>query len=437
MKLVHHLVIRSLGLAVGLTVLVVGAVFAAGTAAAAPSGPAPRSVLIILVTWPGGGGTPAAGPDGVTPASAAGQIGAVDTQWYQSVSHGQFAGWTAAAIGPYSIATPGLDSDGSCGNPFRAGIQGQGNQAAMAAGANPGDYDVVMYYFSWMPCGWSGWTIGNAVWINGSMTTAVTAHELGHTLGLGHGDGQLCRDSAGQPTALSGSCQTIPYGDVYNAMGCCGPGSFSVIQQADLGWLVGRQVDVPASGGTFTVQPLETNSTGLQALRIVDGAETLWVEYRQPLGVDSWLSAASTNGVLVHRQLPDSGSAPAALGSYLLDMTPGSAGGFSDAALRPGTSWSNPLGNLTIAVTSANATGAQLTITSTLRPVPDVVGEDAADATTLLKGAGFAVKRQSVVDATCNHIGEVISQTPAAGTLAGPGSVVTIRVGVRPGKPCP
>src|SRR6185312_8172336 len=104
-----------------------------------------------------------------------------------------------------------------------------------------------------------------------------------------------------------------------------GSGDFSVIQKSDLGWLNGREQTASPLGGTYTLRMLETNAPGIQALRIEDGNDVFWLEYRQPTGIDSGLPASSTNGVLVHVQRP--------LGSYLLDMTPASASGMADAPL--------------------------------------------------------------------------------------------------------
>jgi beta-lactam-binding protein with PASTA domain len=78
-----------------------------------------------------------------------------------------------------------------------------------------------------------------------------------------------------------------------------------------------------------------------------------------------------------------------------------------------------------------------VTLTSNLVSVPNVVGLDPAGAKAALTAAGLKANLQSVVDPTCNHLGEVMSQSPAAGTLVNPGSVVTIRVGRPPAKPCP
>jgi hypothetical protein len=431
---IHFLAVRVTAVAVVAAVIAIAGLGAPG-ADAAPAGPSARSVLVILVNWAGNSTTRPAPPDSVTPEVAAGQINGADNSWYAAVSYGQFAGWNATASGWYPIATPPLDTTG-CGNAFRATIQAEGNQAAAAAGFNPSGYSVVMYYFSALPCGWGGWTVSNAVWINGSMDTAATVHELGHTLGLGHGNAESCTDASGRPVALSANCQTIEYGDVYDVMGCCQAGSFTAIQKYDLGWMSGREQDVPATGGTYTLEPLEAAAPGLQALRVTDSNETLWLEYRQPVGVDSWLSASSTDGVLIHQQLPDSFTQ---LGSNLLDMTPGSQGGFSDAALPAGATWADPLGHARITVNSAGPAGAQVTIGLGLgiARVPNVRGDTATEAAGILRAAGLSVTEQGIVDRTCNNLGLVIAQSPSAGSTLNTGATVRIWIGTRPPNPCP
>src|SRR5665647_904797 len=59
---------------------------------------------------------------------------------------------------------------------------------------------------------------GGSAWINGSSGTrwATIAHELGHTLTLGHSDSRpLCPRADGTSTA----CQNGAYGDAYDVMG--------------------------------------------------------------------------------------------------------------------------------------------------------------------------------------------------------------------------
>ena len=64
-------------------------------------------------------------------------------------------------------------------------------------------------------------------------------------------------------------------------------------------------------------------------------------------------------------------------------------------------------------------------------PVPDVVGMNQSAAVAALDAAGFQANVSQAVSTGAN-IGKVISQTPAAGTIADDGSAVTITVGIAP-----
>jgi hypothetical protein len=70
--------------------------------------------------------------------------------------------------------------------------------------------------------------------------------------------------------------------------------------------------------------------------------------------------------------------------------------------------------------------------------VPDLGGDTPAAARSELSAAGLVVGAQTAfIDDTCNDIGRVVSQRPAAGTLVAPGTAVDLTVGQRPPHPCP
>jgi serine/threonine-protein kinase len=70
--------------------------------------------------------------------------------------------------------------------------------------------------------------------------------------------------------------------------------------------------------------------------------------------------------------------------------------------------------------------------------VPDLRGDSTAQASATLQAAGLMLGSvSSVVDNTCNNIGRVLSQNPAAGTTQHVGSAVSITLGTRPKTPCP
>ena len=68
--------------------------------------------------------------------------------------------------------------------------------------------------------------------------------------------------------------------------------------------------------------------------------------------------------------------------------------------------------------------------------VPSVVGDGQSEASAALQAAGFALGRVAqVVDITCEFIGEVKTQTPAAGTVTRLGTAVNVTIG-KPGGKC-
>jgi alpha-tubulin suppressor-like RCC1 family protein len=67
--------------------------------------------------------------------------------------------------------------------------------------------------------------------------------------------------------------------------------------------------------------------------------------------------------------------------------------------------------------------------------VPSVVGDVQAVASQILQAAGYALGRVTiVVDLNCASIGKVITQSPAAGTIAQPGTAVSVEIGKAGGK---
>ena len=76
-----------------------------------------------------------------------------------------------------------------------------------------------------------------------------------------------------------------------------------------------------------------------------------------------------------------------------------------------------------------------LAIASPAPRIPSVIGYTQSEAAQALQATGYALGRVAVVvDLTCEYLGEVKTQSPAAGTLDPPGTAVNVTIGKAGGK---
>jgi hypothetical protein len=275
--------------------------------------------------------------------------------------------------------------------------------AALAAAKNA-DYDVSGYQhvvlWTPQPCsvGWAGIAyIGNPPYVQMVVNYAdagypepdtsalVASHELDHNLGLAHANGLNCTDGAGTqvPLGTQANCTPVGYNDWYSTMGGAGNSDDPLLDSErlrTLGWLSGSESQTVTSAGTYSLLPVYSASAGLRELRIMrptpvtSGSLTgAWtVEMRPTLAgsafdqMTGWFSDAATGVLIRYSETATSGIYAQ---SYLVDNTPGSGTpDFSDAPFQAGSTFTDPVGGITVHVNSAGSSGASVTVADTMAP---------------------------------------------------------------------
>ena len=185
-----------------------------------------------------------------------------------------------------------------------------------------------------------------------AVNSRSASHELGHNQSLDHSHSWL--SSTASPI---GPGTYVDYGDVFDRMGSSSNGNlvFNVAQKAKLGYLDVADINTVATADTYRLTRHDhKDATGVRALRV--GASNVdydyWIEHRRtgPAIFTAGQLDRLQNGVLLHwgpQKLPRL-VAGGGLGSYLLDMTPGSAAGMNDAPLRIGESFTDPDSGITV-----------------------------------------------------------------------------------------
>jgi len=246
------------------------------------------------------------------------------------------------------------------------------DQAASSAGVVLSNYSRKVYAFPQTGCGWWGLSsvggMPSRSWINGRLEIGVTAHELGHSLGLWHSHSLDCGAST-----LSASCTAYEYGNTMDMMGAPrGPAHYNAFQKERLGWLnsgFSPPITTVGSTGTYSLETYATLGSGPKALKIpksIDpstGQRTwYYVESRQAIGFDGYLANNPNvmNGVLILFGTEASGN------SYLVDMTADSGSSiyydWNDPALVVGQTFQDPETGLTMTTDWVSGTGAGVTV---------------------------------------------------------------------------
>jgi M6 family metalloprotease-like protein len=201
-----------------------------------------------------------------------------------------------------------------------------------------------------------------ADYMSGDQAVNLAAHEGGHNLGLQHAGALSFGTEALGPLTSTGTVSE--FGDDFSVMGSQTLGQYSAQHKAEvLGWLAnGPNYQVIQTTGTWTLQPFETNTAGLEALKVQRGTgnnDWLWLEYREPLGIyDSTVYFQQpSGGAFIHYQDPTVGAY-----THLLNFAP-QTGSWYAPALVAGQTWADPYTNLSISVQSATPTAMTVKVT--------------------------------------------------------------------------
>jgi hypothetical protein len=222
-----------------------------------------------------------------------------------------------------------------------------------------------------------------------------------------------------------------------------GYGAYNAAESFQAGWLNGQYYETGEVVGTrtYTIQPLSKLPHGIRAIKLNDGGQTFWIEYRTKVGNDEHaLDAAGTPpsfypGVVISR------IGPATLGfeprTERLDMRADSAR--DDATFHVGQVWADPLGSQTVTLLAESPEYATIRISSQLIAVPSILGQTTTQARTTLQNAGLTLGFvEERADPRCESLGRIWTQSPAAGAAVRPGTSISASIGVKEKKrECP
>jgi hypothetical protein len=218
-------------------------------------------------------------------------------------------------------------------NDYYNQLRTDARNAAAAAGYTLANYNLDIICFGSVP-GWTwaglGYVGAAGTWLRNSFGTGVVGHELGHNYGLNHAN---YWDTAG--ASVNGPGTSVEYGDSFDTMGSASAGNnhFNARNKVYLNWLTTNEIVTATSNGTYRIYCQDnTNSTGFRGLKVVkSGVTNYWAEFRQKFTSNKWMMSGA--GL----RWGASGNSK----SQLLDLTPGTSDGKTDAPLVIGRTFSD------------------------------------------------------------------------------------------------
>ena len=236
--------------------------------------------------------------------------------------------------------------DGPTGECHAYTYQQQAKQAASEAGVDLSQYHIVVTMGPRENCGWTGMANSSyETWINGEPPDfRLLAHEIGHNLGLSHGNALNCNVGGRQTSLEAEGCTSGEYGDPFDVMGHAPRQLYSGFHRARVGWISEDEMPVVRPDAGYTLRSVNDDRPGTKVLLVERPVEEWWtryfgnryfaIEYRTPSGIFDDFAADDSvvQGITVRLAWgPGWQLAPS-----LVDTTPGSPAGHRDAALRVG-----------------------------------------------------------------------------------------------------
>lgn len=253
--------------------------------------------------------------------------------WYVEASYGNFHLLTTVAP---LIILPHTEAfyNGPEGDEY--GLYSDALVAAAAMGYDYLSHDLDIVAYTGGPGNFNGAaSIGSrGIWLK-SMSVGTAAHELGHNLGLYHAN---FWNTSGRSVIGDGS--NLEYGNIFDTMGPASAGNlhFNAAFKSQLDWLKWELVHDIHRSGVYRIHAYDqprldpANRYGFEVRK--DDERSYWGEFRQKFGASNpWLR----DGLLLNWS-PWSKSAG---GTHLLDTTPGTPEGRTDAALTIGRTFSD------------------------------------------------------------------------------------------------
>ena len=208
--------------------------------------------------------------------------------------------------------------------------------AAKAAGFDPANFNFDTVIYTGTPGGFGGqaYVGGKGCWLKSGTSTGVACHEYGHNFGLWHANFWSTTNGS-----VIGGGTHVEYGDSFDTMGSASAGDlqFNAYEKNVLNWMPTAVVGDAATSGTYRIYQMDQIRQDPRlryALKIrKDSDRDYWVDLRQRFTTNAWVQG----GVFLHWSpwLPSAG------GSHLLDTTPGSPDGKTDAPIPIGRTFSD------------------------------------------------------------------------------------------------